>query len=400
MASFSGPHQPTPEDASIVTSASRRRFRTAVIGMTSLALAGAGTVALSGSAVADPNDLSTVRERMEQVGDEVDELYHEAEVANERYLQAQEKHAAAAEELASAQAAVERQKQKVADLTRSMGGFAAAAYRQGVVDPALQLVLSDDPQAALAESTMMDAFADQQSAALEKVAAERTALAQRQAGVAEQAAVLADLEGDMAVQKQAIDAKTQQAEDLLSSLQDRERQILAEIEARRQAEQERQAAALAASRDRTRQGAAPGAAAAGTPAAGAAASPPPAAPSVPVPASGRGGAAVAFALAQVGDSYGYGATGPNAWDCSGLTSGAWRAAGVSVPRTSQGQVYGLPRVSLNDLQPGDIIGYYGGASHVGLYIGNGQVVHSSRPGRPVSVVSLYSMPVVGAVRPG
>jgi cell wall-associated NlpC family hydrolase len=368
--------------------------------MTSLALAGAGTVALSGSAVADPNDLSTVRERMEQVGDEVDELYHEAEVANERYLQAQEKHAAAAEELASAQAAVERQKQKVADLTRSMGGFAAAAYRQGVVDPALQLVLSDNPQAALAESTMMDAFADQQSAALEKVAAERTALAQRQAGVAEQAAVLADLEGDMAVQKQAIDAKTQQAEDLLSSLQDRERQILAEIEARRQAEQERQAAALAASRDRTRQGAAPGAAAAGTPAAGAAASPPPAAPSVPVPASGRGGAAVAFALAQVGDSYGYGATGPNAWDCSGLTSGAWRAAGVSVPRTSQGQVYGLPRVSLNDLQPGDIIGYYGGASHVGLYIGNGQVVHSSRPGRPVSVVSLYSMPVVGAVRPG
>jgi cell wall-associated NlpC family hydrolase len=73
---------------------------------------------------------------------------------------------------------------------------------------------------------------------------------------------------------------------------------------------------------------------------------------------------------------------------------------MAVPRTSQGQVYGLPRVSLNDLQPGDIIGYYGGASHVGLYIGNGQVVHSSRPGRPVSVVSLYSMPVVGAVRPG
>jgi cell wall-associated NlpC family hydrolase len=55
---------------------------------------------------------------------------------------------------------------------------------------------------------------------------------------------------------------------------------------------------------------------------------------------------------------------------------------------------------MNDLQPGDIIGYYSGLSHVGIYIGNGQIVHSSRPGRPVAIAGLYSMPVMGAVRPG
>jgi cell wall-associated NlpC family hydrolase len=354
-----------------------------VIGLTSLAVAGVGTVALTGSALADPNDLTSVRDRMEQVSTQVDDLYHDAEVANERYLQAQEQHAAAAEQLASAQAAVDRQKQKVAEMTASMGGFAAAAYRQGVVDPTLQLVLSEDPQAALKESTMMDAFADQQSAALATVAAERTVLAQRQAGVAEQEALLKKLEGDMSAQKISIESKKKDAEALLASLESREREILAEVEAERQ----REIAAQAASRDLNRQ--APTATSA---------QPTPELP--PVPASGRGGAAVAFALAQIGDPYVYGGTGPDGWDCSGLTQGAWRAAGVSIPRTSQSQYYGLPRVSLNALQPGDIIGYYSGLSHVGIYIGNGQIVHSSRPGTPVSIAPLYSMPVVGAVRPG
>lgn len=375
VASFSRPQHPTPKDASIVTSATRRRFRTAVIGLTSLAAAGMGTLALSGTAAADPNDLSSVRARVAQVSDQVDELYHQAEVANERYLQAQQQHAAAAEELASTQAAVERQKQKVADMTASMGGFAASAYRQGVVDPTLQLVLSEHPESALQESTMLDAYADQQSAALASVAAERTVLAQRQAGVQEQTALLDQLEAQMAEQKQAIDDKTAKAEDLLSSLKDQEKEILAQV----QAERERQAASRSETRQSTAQ-------------------PTPELP--PVAASGRAAAAVSFALAQIGDPYVYGGTGPNGWDCSGLTQGAWRAAGVAIPRTSQAQYSGLPRVSLNALQPGDIIAYYSGVSHVGLYIGNGQIVHSSRPGKPVSIAPLYSMPVVGAVRPG
>ena len=368
----------------------RRALRTAVIGLTSLAVAGAGTVFLAGAASADPEDLDAVRARVTQVSDQVEELYHEAEVANERYLQAQEQHDAITKQLSSAEDAVARQTAKVTEMTRSMGGFAAAAYRQGVIDPTLQMVLSDNAQEALSQAAVVDAFAAHQSNALAVVAAERNTLAQRQANVEEQETALQAVQADLESEKKAIDENVSKAEGLLASLKAQEREILAEIEAERQAEAARQAAAARAARDDDRQ---PAGSQTSTSA------PSPAPPPAPA-ASGRAGAAVAFALAQVGDPYVYGGTGPDGWDCSGLTSGAWRAAGVSIPRTSQAQFYGLPRVSLDALQPGDIIGYYSGVSHVGLYIGNGQIVHSSRPGRPVSVVSLYSMPVMGAVRPG
>jgi cell wall-associated NlpC family hydrolase len=196
--------------------------------------------------------------------------------------------------------------------------------------------------------------------------------------VQEQAAMLGELQAQMRAEQKNIDGKVAEAETLLESLQAKERRLLAEIE------QQREAAAVAASRDLVRADAPEQQQESFTAA----------------PASGRAGAAVAFAMAQRGDPYVYGGTGPNGWDCSGLTSGAWAAAGVGIPRTSQAQLYGLPRVPLSAVQPGDIIVYYGGASHVGMYIGGGMIVHASRPGTPVAIVPMHSMPVVGAVRPG
>lgn len=113
--------------------------------------------------------------------------------------------------------------------------------------------------------------------------------------------------------------------------------------------------------------------------------------------SSRGQAAVAFAYAQIGKPYRYGATGPSSYDCSGLTGAAWKAAGVSIPRTSGAQM-GLPRVSKSALRPGDIVVFYGGG-HVGLYIGNGQVIHAPRTGQNVKIAPLNSMPFTAAVRP-
>jgi cell wall-associated NlpC family hydrolase len=89
----------------------------------------------------------------------------------------------------------------------------------------------------------------------------------------------------------------------------------------------------------------------------------------------------------VGSPYVYGAAGPNAFDCSGLTSWAWSQAGVSIPRTSGGQA-GLPSVPLSELQPGDLVTYYSPVSHVAMYIGNGQVVHASTESRPVYVTTV------------
>ncbi len=117
-------------------------------------------------------------------------------------------------------------------------------------------------------------------------------------------------------------------------------------------------------------------------------------------ASGSALAAVSYALAQVGDPYVYGAAGPDAFDCSGLTMAAWAAAGVSLPHSASMQAsLGTP-VSSSALMPGDLVFYYSPISHVGLYIGNGQVVHAPYPGSAVEVVSVNSMPITMAVRIG
>jgi cell wall-associated NlpC family hydrolase len=106
-----------------------------------------------------------------------------------------------------------------------------------------------------------------------------------------------------------------------------------------------------------------------------------------IDASGRAKAALAFAMAQIGDPYVYGGTGPNSWDCSGLVMKSWAAAGVSIPRVVGPQIAAGKPVPMDQLQPGDIVAY-GDMSHDGLYLGNGRVVHAPRPGKSVEVTGL------------
>jgi peptidoglycan DL-endopeptidase CwlO len=113
-----------------------------------------------------------------------------------------------------------------------------------------------------------------------------------------------------------------------------------------------------------------------------------------------GGPAVAYAKAQVGKAYVYGAAGPDAFDCSGLTMAAWSQAGVSLPHSSSAQYSSGPQVSESELQPGDLVFYYSPISHVGMYIGNGQIVNALNPGSGVQISGLHDMPYAGAVRPG
>lgn len=117
------------------------------------------------------------------------------------------------------------------------------------------------------------------------------------------------------------------------------------------------------------------------------------------PPSAQGGAAVRYAVRQIGKPYVWGAEGPNSFDCSGLTSQAWAHAGRTIPRTSQEQWRQLPRVPMNALRPGDLVVYFPKATHVALYIGNGLVVQAPRPGSRVKVSPVASNPVLGAVRP-
>ena len=123
----------------------------------------------------------------------------------------------------------------------------------------------------------------------------------------------------------------------------------------------------------------------------------------PPPASSEGQAVANAAYSKIGSPYAFGAAGPDAFDCSGLTMWAWSTVGVSIPHSAGSQYSSLPKVPLDAVMPGDII-YYGNVSpHVAIYIGNGQIVHARHPGpggevQPDSMYG-YDRPW-GAVRPG
>ncbi|MFB7328873.1 NlpC/P60 family protein [Streptomyces sp. NPDC056190] len=99
--------------------------------------------------------------------------------------------------------------------------------------------------------------------------------------------------------------------------------------------------------------------------------------------------ALAFARAQIGKPCVWGATGPGSYDCSSLTQAAWRAAGVALPRTTHEQVGSGAAVQLAELEPGDLIFFYGDVSHVGLYAGNGTMVHAPSPGASIREESIF-----------
>ncbi|WP_042390367.1 C40 family peptidase [Streptacidiphilus melanogenes] len=116
-------------------------------------------------------------------------------------------------------------------------------------------------------------------------------------------------------------------------------------------------------------------------------------------ATGAAQAAIAYAVAQIGKPYLWGATGPRSFDCSGLTMRAWQAAGVDIPRTSQDQWAQLRHVPVAELRPGDLVVYFRGATHVALYVGDGAVIQAPHPGGVVELAAAGSMPILGVLRP-
>ena len=117
--------------------------------------------------------------------------------------------------------------------------------------------------------------------------------------------------------------------------------------------------------------------------------------------STQGGKAVAFAYAQLGKPYQWGATGPGSYDCSGLAQAAWAAAGVSIPRTTYAQWAALPHISTSALEPGDLL-YFDGVGHVAIYVGGGYLIDAPQTGMDVQKVPLsgwYASTLVDAARP-
>ena len=336
---------------------SRKRLATVLTGG---ALAAAVGFVPSSPASAQP-DIDSVQAR-------VDTLYHQAEQASERYNEAKLELTSLKRDLGLLKTDQNRQDARLETVRRQVQDSVIRQYEGQSIDAVGQVVVSKDPSRFLSQLATMSAYNDMQDQLFDSYATEVQSLDIRSAATAKRAAQVADVEHQLGAEKATIDKKLAEAKSLLGDLQAKERQQV-----------------VSRSVVRT---AAPTAAPTSAPT------------SAPVPASGGAAAAVAYAMAQVGDAYVYGATGPSAWDCSGLTMGAWAQAGVSLPHSSSAQYSSGPHIAESDLQPGDLVFYYSPISHVGMYIGNGMIVNAENPSVGVKVTSLHSMPYVGAVRPG
>ncbi|MER8237119.1 NlpC/P60 family protein [Streptomyces sp. NPDC094049] len=340
--------------------------RTAV----TLALASAATTTLfEGSGHAEPRPTTA------QVKAKVDRLYEDAGAATERYNGAKERADAARAAFDRLRDEAARRTQRLNDARDSLGAMAAAQYRTGGLDPAVRLALTSDPDQYLERAALAEKAGDRQTAAVSAVRRELDAIRQLRGESAQHLTELRRNETELRRQKAAVLGRLAEARTLLDRLTAEER---ARYEAAEAGSGTTTAVAHTgtARADRSSTGDLD----------------PVAAP------DGRTAQAVSFARAQLGKPYVWGATGPSAFDCSGLTQAAWRAAGVSLPRTTYTQINAGRRISRSELAPGDLIFFYSGISHVGLYIGGGQMIHAPRPGAPVRVAPIDEMPFAGATR--
>ena len=329
------------------------RKRTASFLATLCITALSGSVLASSPTFADP-DATNVKDAKERVHS----LYEQAEQASERYNDARIELKQAKTRLHALQADLRRQQEKVDAVRTEVARAVVAQYQGQALSSTTQVLLAKDPQKFLDQLATISGYNDQQAEMMAGFAVQAKQLEMRKAAAQRELDSIAKTEKTLADEKATIDQKASQAKDLLDRLE------------------ARAAARVSRSSERT-------------------------APTTPtVAVSGNAGAAVNYALAQVGDAYVYGASGPSAYDCSGLTMMAWAQGGVGLPHSSSAQFNMGSPVSSSQLQPGDLVFYYQPISHVGIYIGNGKIVHAANPSTGVQVAGVFSMPFSGARRVG
>ncbi|KUJ65357.1 glycoside hydrolase [Streptomyces albus subsp. albus] len=307
--------------------------------------------------------------RLEEVHQQVEALYRQAEAATDAYNLARGRQAAQQKTIVRIARAITAAKKDMTALKQQAGAMARAQYRGGSVPAEWKLVLSDDPQDFL-DGIDLARKGHQATRGVIARLAQTQATLDRYADSASQEWVRLDASraGKEAARKQ-IKAKLAKAKKLESKLKKEERERLRKLEEEKAKRAQDKWVGSGILDD------------------------------IDGNASSAGKRAVQFATAQIGKDYVWGAEGPDTYDCSGLTLKAWAAAGRPIPRTSQEQWRQLPHVDIEDMRPGDLIIYFKDATHVGMYVGDGTIVHAPRPGRQVTLAGAGTMPILGVVRP-
>lgn len=314
------------------------------------------------AADADARHLDDVRKK-------IDALYRKAEQATDAYNAAKEQVDVQQKQIVQLARTIDTTQHKLAALKRQAGALASAQYRGGGLPAEAKLVLNADPERFLDNATL---------ARKGQLAAKRvmSQLAHLKGDLQRYSASATDrwekLEANRKKKESAqrdIKKQIDAAKELESRLAAKEKDRLRKLEDEQAFKQQQKWLDSGVLDDISNK------------------------------ASAEGKKAISYATAQIGKDYVWGAEGPDTFDCSGLTLRSWQAAGRTIPRTSQEQWRQLPRVDLKDMRPGDLIIYFSDASHVGMYLGDGAIVHAPRPGRQVTITGAGSMPILGVVRP-
>ncbi|WP_208298649.1 C40 family peptidase [Streptomyces liangshanensis] len=309
------------------------------------------------------------KKSLDDVRIELDALYAKAASATDAYNLADEQYQKLSAEVSSLTRDLARGQERIDELNKTAGAAARAQYRGGGLPPEAQLVLTDDPGLFL---DGVGRLRESQRATRHLIAELTRAQEDLKTYAQDAGTEWAKLEVSRAKKEKAkreITKRIAAAERIEAGLEKEDLARLARLQ---------DAAALKAQSAWLGSGALK---------------------DINRTASAQGKQAIAFATAQIGKPYVWGAEGPSSYDCSGLTSEAWAAAGRPIPRTSQEQWKQLPRVPVADMRPGDLIIYFEDASHVGMYVGDGTIVHAPRPGRNVTQAGAGTMRILGVVRP-
>lgn len=315
----------------------RKATAVAVVGLS------AGTVALVPS--------SSQAETLAQAKAQYQQDQMQAEAAGQQYDQQEQAYAQLQQKLDALQGEISQQNQQIASLDGVIGQQAEQQYRNGGVSTTLELTLSASPNTYLDKVASQNEMASQEAKQLKMIATDQSELKQEQA-----------LAATLVQQQQAALSKAKAAKAQADNLSQAAKNLVDSL--------------TPAQQQQVNIGS--GNAGMWTHYSG----------TLPV-ATGRAAIAVAYAESKVGDAYVYAGNGPSVFDCSGLTQEAWKAAGIDIPRTSYDQYNALPHISQSQLQPGDLLYFFGDPpSHVAIYIGNGMYIQATHPGSYVEWASL------------
>ena len=341
----------------VTTHRSSKKTVTASRTVVTLATATVGSIALvPAMAQADPSpSLNDVQKKVKDLQDQSEVVAEQVNQANTQLSDLQHK-------VDQIQGRIAVEQASLGDAQSSLGSLAAATYKSGGLDSTLQLMLTNAPDTFLQQASALNEISNRSAGSVASAQETRRQLDQDRSTASGDLAQMQKTRDQIAAQQADIKAKQKAAQDLLNSLTPVQR-----TEYNQDLKKQNQT---------------------------------PAAPTnLPPAPNARAQIAVNFAKAQLGKPYVYGASGPRAFDCSGLTMAAWGAAGVSMSHSSSDQYYAFPKIKESDLQPGDLVVYYSSLHHVGMYVGNHQIIHAPNSSTVVQYADLNSMPIAGFVRP-